>query len=183
MVVEPGQAVTATSLNAFTSVSNGDDFALMCIFACDFFLLWHFFRSKLRMCEMRASARTHAVRPMETWSPLTLRTPVSGTMLIVRDGGTRRAAPRHATQCHALFQRVLSISVTGFSWLKTQYSVGSYFSMSPRLIVEQSCGDWPMQMCVNCAKKFNKEEAPRTHGKGNKRERMDKTVDFERKEH
>lgn len=46
---------------------------------------------------------------------------------------------------------------------KMQYSVGSYFSMSPRLIVEQSCGDWPMQMCVNCAEKFNKEEASGAH--------------------
>lgn len=45
------------------------------------------------------------------------------------------------------------------SWCKMQYSVGSYFSMSPRLIVERSGGEWPMQMCVNCAEKFNKEGA------------------------
>lgn len=116
-------------LKAFTSVSNGDDFALMCIFACDFFVV-----------------AFRLVRHCEWWCTASDSNSVATYSVVL------------SMQCsrHALFQCVLSISETGFSsepGCKMQYSVGSYFAMSPRLIVEQSCGDWPMQMCVNCAEK------------------------------
>lgn len=135
--------------------------------------MWYFLPfSLLRMVVCSARAHTHTQHLIETWSPLATYYSVVSSM----------PCTAHTTPRHALFQLVLSISVTGFSWFalaKMQYSVGSYFSVSPRLIVERSCGDWPMQMCVNCAEKFNKEEAnarkKRAHTLASSRRREERT--------